>query len=474
MKLLSNGQLLAFLLVMALVFIAIPCFSQTSQNNKTETEGDTTKFGIFNDEIPSGAYWQGEEEFVHAGGSDTISANYIYVQSSNSPAKMSGLSIPIRENPGPGEFRFITFKWIKWGDDLQIGMHFDHQLIGDSNNRIGEEYNYTYKAGEGKAIPGALLINDNGPGNWTSITRDLWKDFGDFTLKGVSFICPDSRDAGFDALFLAQNLEALEGGPGILPNKIAESVDVQEENSGISSSDIAGDSPEEQAEENGVKIDWAAQIKAGGAWMYPLYILGLVAIVISVQRFMTSREEHLAPKKLRSLVRNNLSQDDVGGALKACEEHPSPLGEALGFIFKHKEAGREVVSETAGDIAARDIKDHLNRIYPLSVIASLSPLLGLLGTIVGMIEAFGLVAMYGDEGGAAVLSDAISKALITTATGLIIAAPSIAVYFIIRKRIMGLASIIEVEIENAITMLYLNEDAVKIEKSKNKNHASTI
>ena len=57
-------------------------------------------------------------------------------------------------------------------------------------------------------------------------------------------------------------------------------------------------------------------------------------------------------------------------------------------------AGREAVSQTAGDMAARDIRTHLARIYPLSVIASLAPLIGLLGTVVGMIEAFGLVALY--------------------------------------------------------------------------------
>jgi biopolymer transport protein ExbB/TolQ len=117
----------------------------------------------------------------------------------------------------------------------------------------------------------------------------------------------------------------------------------------------------------------------------------------------------------------------------------------------------EPVSTSAGDIASRDIRGHLARIYPLSVVASLSPLLGLLGTIVGMIEAFTLVALYGDEGGATILSDSISKALITTAAGLIIAAPCIAIYYFIKNRIMRLAFLIEVEIEVLITNLYLRE-----------------
>ena len=84
-----------------------------------------------------------------------------------------------------------------------------------------------------------------------------------------------------------------------------------------------------------------------------------------------------------------------------------------------------------------------------------------MGTVVGMIEAFGLVALYGDEGGASILSDSISKALITTAAGLIIAAPAIALYFIIKNRIMRMASLVEVEVENVITTLYLEEDNSK-------------
>ncbi len=151
--------------------------------------------------------------------------------------------------------------------------------------------------------------------------------------------------------------------------------------------------------------------------------------------------------------------------IAACNKSTSTLANSLRFVFEHVDAGKDAVSQTAGDIAARDIRSHLSRIYPLSVIASLAPLIGLLGTVVGMIEAFGLVALYGDEGGASILSDSISKALITTAAGLIIAAPSIALYFVIKNRIMRMASLIEVSIESVMTKLYL-------EKGKNTGAAS--
>ena len=189
--------------------------------------------------------------------------------------------------------------------------------------------------------------------------------------------------------------------------------------------------------------------------MYPLYLLAFLAVVISIRRMMLSSEKTIAPDRLIREVNSALDAGDFERAGKACEGDASTLGLSLSWLLKHRDAGREAVSQSAGDIAARDIRTHLSRIYPISVISSLSPLLGLLGTVVGMIEAFGLVALYGDEGGASILSDSISKALITTAAGLIIAVPAVAAYYLLKNRIMGLASRVEAELEHVITVLYL-------------------
>ncbi len=311
------------------------------------------------------------------------------------------------------------------------------------------------------------------PGHWMVMTRDLWKDFGNITLTGISFICPERRDAGFDEIFLAKTQDDIKNAPKVLPSEIATPVPVDGEEEGLVYEE---GTTNEDEQPQGVQIDWAAQIKAGGFMMYPLYLLGLLALVIALQRLLTSREGRLAPKGLRKTVSECLAQGDLKGAIAACDKYPSTLGNSLRFIFEHVKAGREVVSQTAGDMAARDIRTHLSRIYPLSVIASLSPLIGLLGTVVGMIEAFGLVALYGDEGGASILSDSISKALITTAAGLIIAAPAIALYFIIKNRIMKLASLVEVEVENVITTLYLEGDSTDMNTpgSKEEKHETKL
>lgn len=414
-------------------------------------------YEIFSEKLPTGAVLQNSENYIREIGSNDPKkiTNYLYVASDKSPAEISGLSIRIRENPGPGEYRYITFKWIKWGDDLQIGMHFNHDASKASKNRKGEKYNYSYGIGKNDLYKNALIIDKDGPGRWTATTRDLWKDFGDFTLTGVSLICPSQRDAGFDGIFLGKTDDAFVDAPKVGVVEVAKGINVEGDDMTLS--------PDEEvaSDEVTINVDWAQQIKAGGVWMYPLYFMGIIAIVIAIQRAISGSSRNLAPKKLRRTVRESLAAGNIDAAIEACDKYPSTLSKSLSFILTYRNSGREVVTQSAGDIAARDIREHLNRSYPLSVIASLAPLLGLLGTIVGMIEAFYLVALYGDEGGAAILSDSISKALITTAAGLIIAAPSVAVYFMLKKRIMGLASVIEVEIENAIAELYLKEEAKK-------------
>lgn len=476
---LAVGLLSALFITATTMFFESPVLAQTSQK----------KFEIFGDGLPAGAQMQNQDRVVREGGYSGTSKNYLYLDPSHSPAEMTGLSVPIRENPGPGEYRYITFRWIKWGGE-EIGIRFGH----DGANGIGQKYNYTYAAGKGDSIKNALMVSDKAPGNWVAVTRDLWKDFGSFTLTGVSFICPESRDAGFDAIFLGKSADVFEDAPRVIPTQVATAVSVKGDDdiplsdaSTFKSSD-AEKSPvkaavsdslatgDESEQPQGAQVDWMAQIKAGGVWMYPLYLVGLVAILVALQRAITSRAGNIAPRRLRRAVRESLAIGDIDAALAACDKYPSTLAESLRYILKYRAAGMDVVTATAGDIAARDIREHLARIYPLSVTASLGPLLGLLGTIVGMIEAFGLVALYGDAGGPAMLSDSISKALITTAAGLIIAIPAIAVYFIIKKRIMTLASVIEVEVENAVTVLYLSEhnEEVKLITSNPEEHANTI
>lgn len=439
------------------------------------------KYTLFKDAIPSGARWTTEDKFVRDGG-DGRSKQYIYLNPDESPAELTGLSIKIRENPGPGEYRYITFRWIKWGGE-QIGIKFTPAGLIPNEKR----HNFTYVAGKVDSALNGLQIDDKAPGNWTTVTRDLYKDFGNFTLSGITFVCPERRDAGFDDIFLGQSVSAFENAPAVLPTKVAAPVTLKEASltlddldAPVASASVKQDTNTSQAiapveesvddinlenPEDALKVDWGQQISAGGVWMYPIYALGFFAIVITILRLILSRRSRLAPKKMRNKVREALAENKIDEAVMACEEHPSTLGESLKYIFEHRNADRDIVSQVSGDMAGREIREQLDKIYPLSVVASLGPLLGLLGTIVGMIEAFGLVAIYGDEGGPSLLSNSISLALITTAAGLVIAIPAIAIYFYLKRSIKGTATIMEEELEHALTMIYLRQ-AVDLNEQK--------
>ncbi|MBB5349887.1 biopolymer transport protein ExbB [Haloferula luteola] len=405
---------------------------------------------ILDENLVEGANWSvdpnGRKELREGGFN---SSTYLYMTGQDSPISIRGLNIPIRENPGPGEFRFLSFAWRKWGSG-PIAIKFELSNPENQEGSLGAKDDYTLYAGERPPKKGkGLQLTDQLGGGWQDMPLDLWQTFGEFTVTGLTFIV-ESRDAGFDAVAFAATLDGFSSSAPLVQPKIADSVETGESAPSSNSEAVREDGTTDE-----VKIDWAGQIKAGGIWMYPLYVCAIAAMVISVQRLLTIRESRLAPPALCQALGHGAAKGNFESVIKACDANPSTLANVVRFILEHPHAGIDVVNQTAGDIASRDIRGHLARIYPLSLISSISPLLGLLGTIIGMVEAFGIVALYGDEGGASILSDSISKALITTAAGLIVAIPCIAVYFTLKNRIMTFATLIEVEVEQLITHLYL-------------------
>ncbi len=441
---------------------------------------------IFDEALPEPARWEAKdpEEVVrdsrgYAGG------RWAYMHTRDGKVSITGLSVCVRENPGPGEYRYLSFAWRKWGGG-QLSLELNRSEAEDGQRQRGNLYGYRFDVGEGPPVGGqSLRLSEVAPENWAEVTRDLWQDFGDFTITGATFVSVEGRDAAFDRIYVARTMtdleamplsqrqaEAVEGGDEtasissiapILPAQVAAPVDVDAVDGAIGAMDAADGSGSasvilhSDVEIQTVSIDWWNQIMSGGFTMVPLLALSIGGVVIGVQRLLTIRVGRMAPPNLEPAVRRALADGDVTAAMSACDRHPSTLADTLRFIVEHRHNDVQVVNQAAGDIAARDIRDRLSSVYPLSVIGSLAPLLGLLGTIIGMIEAFALVSIYGDEGGSTILSGSISKALITTAAGLIIAIPAVAAYYVIRNRLMRIASRIEVATESLITSIYLKK-----------------
>jgi biopolymer transport protein ExbB len=119
-------------------------------------------------------------------------------------------------------------------------------------------------------------------------------------------------------------------------------------------------------------------------------------------------------------------------------------------VIEHRHSPADA-STVAGDIGTREMKLHLQKAYPIAIAAMIEPLLGLFGTVYGMILAFDRVAQLGDMGNAAALSNEISLALVTTAVGLAIAIPLLVAYHFFKTRTAMFALGLEEQVSQLIS-----------------------
>ncbi len=207
------------------------------------------------------------------------------------------------------------------------------------------------------------------------------------------------------------------------------------------------------------KIDWVEEAKKGGSTMIALGVLSVLGLTFFIERLLTLRLRLFAPMRLRNQLaslaseKGQVSTELFQRVADLCRGDNSSLGKAALFVAEHNDQPYEVLSTSVSDIAGRDIRNQIARTSPLAVIAALAPLLGLLGTMIGMIEAFKLVSLYGDDGGASMLADSIAKALITTASGLVLAIPALAAYHFFRHRINNLTNRLEAQLDSLTSLL---------------------
>jgi biopolymer transport protein ExbB len=204
-----------------------------------------------------------------------------------------------------------------------------------------------------------------------------------------------------------------------------------------------------------VSIDWLAEIMRGGTTALVQMLLVVAATAYAIERFINLRRAKIAPVGFTDEVKELWDQGDHAGILALCDEKPSTQARMVAYLVRHRDADYQTIMQGASDIGARDLKKHNQHAYPLAVVATLEPLLGLLGTMIGMIEAFAKVAAFGDTGDAGMLADAIGKALITTALGLIIAIPALALYHWFKQRTSLLGTILEEELEEIASSWFI-------------------
>jgi biopolymer transport protein ExbB len=176
-------------------------------------------------------------------------------------------------------------------------------------------------------------------------------------------------------------------------------------------------------------------VKAGGIMMVPIIIASIIAIAIIVERLWTLQRDRVLPRelfeKVWQWVESNQLQDKHVQAL----EQNSPLGKVLAAGLANRHRPREVMREAIED-AGRHVIHELERfLSALGTIAGIAPLLGLLGTVLGMIDIFSSFTSSGMTGNAGMLAGGIGKALICTASGLTVAIPAIFFHRYLQTRV---------------------------------------
>jgi len=174
-------------------------------------------------------------------------------------------------------------------------------------------------------------------------------------------------------------------------------------------------------------------LKAGGILMVPIVACSVLALAIILERFWSLRPSRVAPpQQLNELWRWIKKKELNSKKLKALQAS-SPLGRVLAGGLMNAKHGREIMKESIEQEASQVIHQLERFLNPLGTIATITPLLGLLGTVIGMIKVFAEIQLAG-VGNAGNLAGGISEALITTAAGLSIAIPTLIAhrYFIRR------------------------------------------
>ncbi len=165
-------------------------------------------------------------------------------------------------------------------------------------------------------------------------------------------------------------------------------------------------------------------VKSGGLLMLPIIACSVVALGIVLERFWTLRRKRVMPEHLMRQIlqlheENRLDRADLNKLRSS-----SPLGRILAAGLVNRNHSKEVMKEAIEEVGRQVVHELERYLNTLGTIASITPLLGLLGTVIGMIEVFSVIvtAGVGDPG---ILAGGISKALITTAAGLSVAIPSL-------------------------------------------------
>lgn len=200
----------------------------------------------------------------------------------------------------------------------------------------------------------------------------------------------------------------------------------------------------------------------GGWVMWPLFVCAVVAVAVMIERTITLRRASQSSDALLNEVRTLLRAGRADDAIALCERTPGPVTRIVATGIRHRHLDNAEVERAMEETALKEIP-HLNRrLGALDTIITLSPLLGLLGTITGMIQSFQVVAVATGANAAPAITGGVAEALIATASGLAVAIATLPVYNSLNDQVREITGDIEAratEFLNILTEIRHNASA---------------
>lgn len=201
-------------------------------------------------------------------------------------------------------------------------------------------------------------------------------------------------------------------------------------------------------------LEW---FERGGLMMYPLALASFVAVAIIIERLITLRRKKILIPEIINIVYHFKSSHDVDLARNICTKYSGPLPTLIKVGLDNSDLDRVEIKELIEDQGRQEVRHLEKGLTILETVAVISPLLGLLGTVLGMRKVFEVIKEQG-IGQAAALSGGISEALITTVTGLFIAIPALIFFNYYTKKAENFVLDIEKHSNNLIQKLHLFKD----------------
>ncbi len=196
---------------------------------------------------------------------------------------------------------------------------------------------------------------------------------------------------------------------------------------------------------------------AGGLFMYPIALCSLIVLTIVIERWWALQADKISPPAMLAQVWVWLKGDKIDAAKIRELRTTAPLGEIIATGLSNAHQGRDVMKQSIEDAAGKVIHDLEKYLDIIGTIAVISPLLGLLGTVVGMIDVFSQIVLSG-TGDPNVLAGGISQALITTASGLAVAIPAVIAHRYYLRKVDAIVIQMEQETIKLVDALHSGRD----------------